>query len=428
MTQRDGSAPSPGSARPIDGWVNEQDGSPTGSAPRDGLGAQLPGPRLRLLCYVLRPMRSHYAGRRVLVTGHTGFKGSWLSLWLKELGADVFGYALDPATSPDLFTVARVGECVDDARGDVRDGAKLAARIEEVKPDFVFHLAAQPIVRASYDDPVLTMGTNVMGTVHLLDGVRRAGRACAVVIVTTDKCYEDTGGYACRETDRLGGSDPYSASKACAELVTSSYVRSFFGPTSNIRVASARAGNVIGGGDYAADRLIPDLVRSIQRKDTLVLRHPESIRPWQHVLEPLSGYLWLGALLAGKDGHRYVDGWNFGPSTDGFRTVLEIAQRATTQLGGHPIEVGNTDPSRHEMASLMLSTDKARRHLRWSPVWDIDRAVDETMAWYGAVFAGRDGREETSKQIAAFTKDAAARKVSWVETHRVGTQKEAHPG
>jgi CDP-glucose 4,6-dehydratase len=364
-------------------------------------------------------MRSHYAGRRVLVTGHTGFKGSWLSLWLKELGAEVFGYALDPVTTPNLFGQANLAGAVDDMRGDVRDADKLAARVEQVKPDLVFHLAAQPIVRASYDDPVFTMSTNVMGTVHLLDGVRRlAGKhPCAVVIVTTDKCYEETGGYACRETDRLGGSDPYSASKACAEIVTSSYVRSFFGESSNgrVRVGSARAGNVIGGGDYAADRLIPDLVRSIQRKDPLVLRHPESIRPWQHVLEPLSGYLWLGALLAGKDGHRFAEGWNFGPSTDGFRTVMEIAQRATEQLGGHPIEVGNVDPSRHEMPSLTLSTDKARRRLRWAPVWEVDRAVDETMAWYGAVSAGKNGREETSKQIAAFTKDAAMRKMPWVE-------------
>ena len=358
-------------------------------------------------------MQSHYAGRRVLVTGHTGFKGSWLCLWLKELGAEVFGYALDPATTPSLYTLASVGDLVDDMRADVRDGAKLAGRIESVKPDFVFHLAAQPIVRASYDDPVFTMSTNVMGTVHLLEAVRRAGRPCSVVIVTTDKVYEDTGGYACRETDRLGNSDPYSASKACAEIVTSSYVPSFFGDHTKIRVASARAGNVIGGGDYAVDRLIPDLVRSIQRKDPLVLRHPEAIRPWQHVLEPLSGYLWLGAQLASEEGRRFAEGWNFGPSTDGFRTVLEIARRATTHLGEHPIEVGEADPSRHEMPSLTLSTDKARRHLRWAPVWDIDRAVDETMAWYAAVASGKDGRQESSKQIAAFTKDAEARKLPW---------------
>jgi CDP-glucose 4,6-dehydratase len=358
-------------------------------------------------------MRSHYAGKRVLVTGHTGFKGSWLSLWLKELGADVYGYALDPISDPTLFDLAKLGSVVDDARGDIRDADRLAARIDAVRPDTIFHLAAQPIVRASYDDPVGTMSTNVMGTVNLLDGVRRAGRPCVVVIVTTDKCYEDTNGYACRETDPLGGADPYSASKACAEIVTSSYARSFFGPSSNVRVASARAGNVIGGGDYAVDRLIPDLVRSIQKKEPLRLRHPGAIRPWQHVLEPLSGYLWLAMSVATEGGHALCEPWNFGPSSDGFRTVLEIATRATNIFGAHPIEIGDADPLRHEMPSLTLSTDKVRRRLRWSPVWEIDRAVDETMLWYHAVASGQNARALTSKQIATFTEDATVRRLAW---------------
>lgn len=362
-------------------------------------------------------MRFCYSGRRVLVTGHTGFKGGWLSLWLKELGAEVFGYALAPNTTPNLFALADVAEVVDDARGDVRDGAKLASRVAAVQPDFVFHLAAQPIVRASYDDPVETVGTNVMGTVNLLDAVRRAGRPCTVIVVTTDKVYEDTHGYACRETDALGGSDPYSASKACAEIVTSSYARSFFGASSGIRVATARAGNVIGGGDFAADRLVPDLVRAIRAGDPLRLRNPASVRPWQHVLEPLSGYLWLAACLGGEGGERFGQGWNFGPSSDGFRTVLEIATRAARVLGAsgreHPIAIGDADPSRHEMPSLTLSTDKARRGLGWSPTWDIDRAVDETMQWYGASFAGQRGADVTSKQIAAFTEDAKAKRMSW---------------
>ncbi|HVJ94466.1 MAG TPA: CDP-glucose 4,6-dehydratase [Labilithrix sp.] len=358
-------------------------------------------------------MQSHFAGRRVLVTGHTGFKGSWLSLWLNELRARVFGYALDPATSPNMFDLAKLGELVDDSRGDVRDLSKLEARVSEAEPDFVFHLAAQPIVRASYDDPVGTMSTNVMGTVNVLEAVRRAKRACTVVIVTTDKCYEDTNGYAARETDPLGGSDPYSASKACAEIVTSSYVRSFFGPSSNVRVATARAGNVIGGGDFAPDRLLPDLVRSVQRKEPLRLRHPESVRPWQHVLEPLSGYLWLAARLAGPDGRSFAEGWNFGPSSDSFRTVLEIAKRASETLSDLPIEIGGADPDRHEMPSLTLSTDKARRRLRWAPVWEIDRAVDETMDWYRAVFAGKDARTESSRQIASFNEDAGKRRMPW---------------
>jgi CDP-glucose 4,6-dehydratase len=359
-------------------------------------------------------MRSHFDGRRVLVTGHTGFKGGWLSLWLKELGASVFGYALDPATSPNLFTLAGVADAVDDARGDVRDAHALMARVDQVKPDIVFHLAAQPIVRASYDDPVLTMSTNVMGTVNLLESVRRAARPCSVVVVTTDKCYEDTGGvYACRETDPLGGSDPYSASKACAEIVTASYARSFFGQASPVRVATARAGNVIGGGDYAVDRLVPDLVRSIQQKEALRLRNPDAVRPWQHVLEPLSGYLWLAACLAGEGGRRVAEAWNFGPSSESFRTVMEIATRATRLLDGHPIAVSGSDPSRREMPSLTLTTDKARRRLAWAPIWEIDRAVDETMEWYRAAFAGEDARAATLKQIATYTKDATAARLLW---------------
>jgi CDP-glucose 4,6-dehydratase len=371
-------------------------------------------------------MRSRFSGRRVLVTGHTGFKGSWLCLWLNTLGAKVYGYALDPNTDPNLFALAKVAHAVDDVRADVRDAEALAKRVREVKPEFVFHLAAQPLVRASYDDPAATMATNIMGTVNVLDAVRRADVACNVVIVTTDKVYEETQGYACRETDTLGGADPYSASKACAEIVTSSYVRSFFAASNGassrpvVRVATARAGNVIGGGDFATDRLVPDLVRAIRAKEALRLRHPESIRPWQHVLEPLSGYLWLASCLAGEDGAAFSEGWNFGPSSDGFRTVLEIATRASRVLGAaHPIEIGATDPSRHEMPSLTLSTDKARRRLRWSPVWNIDRAVDETMQWYHQVFSGEDGAATTLKQISEFTKNATERHMPWA-SERVG--------
>lgn len=364
-------------------------------------------------------MRSTYAGKRVLVTGHTGFKGGWLGLWLGELGARVYGYALEPEATPNLFTLARVGDVLDDARGDVRDRAALGARFAEVRPHFVFHLAAQPIVRASYDDPVDTMSTNVMGAVHVLDAVRRAGHPCAVVVVTSDKCYENTGqvfGY--RETDPLGGSDPYSASKACAELVTASYARSFFGDArANVRVATARAGNVIGGGDYATDRLLPDLIRAIQRGETLRLRHPESVRPWQHVLEPLSGYLWLGSQLASTEGDAFAGAWNFGPASEGFRTVLEIATRATELLRGEGITLGDADPTRREMSFLTLATDKARRQLGWSAVWNIDRAVDETVEWYRAVSAGRSGRDATLEQIRSYTNDAKAAGLRWARAH-----------
>lgn len=351
-------------------------------------------------------MRGHYAGKRVLVTGHTGFKGGWLSHWLNTLGAKVHGYALDPNTAPSLFELAGVGKVVDDARGDVRDLEKVVARVAEVKPDFLFHMAAQPIVRTSYDEPVYTFDTNVMGTVNVLEAVRRWGGPCSTVIITTDKVYEDTQGYACRETDPLGSADPYSASKACAEIVTSSYARSY----RQLKVATARAGNVIGGGDYAVDRLIPDLVRSLMKGEPLILRHPSAVRPWQHVLEPLSGYLLLGAKLA--DGEPVAEGWNFGPSSDSFRTVFEIATRAAQVLakeaGGHAIQIGEADPNRHEMPSLTLATDKARRRLGWKPVWAIDRAVDETMEWYRAVRAGKDAAEATAAQIAAYEKDANA--------------------
>lgn len=359
-------------------------------------------------------MRSTYAGKRVLLTGHTGFKGGWLGLWLADLGAHVFGYALDPATEPSLFELAQVGSAVDDARGDVRDWARLRARFEAVKPDFVFHLAAQPIVRASYDDPADTIGTNVMGTAHLLDAVRRSGRPCTVVVVTSDKCYENSGQvYGYRETDHLGGSDPYSASKACQEIVAASYAKSFFGESSGVRLATGRAGNVIGGGDFAVDRLVPDLVRAIQAGDTLRLRHPEAVRPWQHVLEPLSGYLWLGAQLASKDGACFGGGWNFGPSSEGFRTVLEIATRAVEMLNGKGISIGDADPTRKEMAFLTLATDKARRQLDWHAVWNIDRAVDETVAWHRDVMAGGRAREATLAQIERYTKDASAAGVRW---------------
>jgi CDP-glucose 4,6-dehydratase len=253
-----------------------------------------------------------------------------------------------------------------------------------------------------------------MGTVNVLEAVRRSGRPCVVVVVTTDKCYENNGSeYAYRETDALGGSDPYSASKACAELVASSYARSFF-ERARVRVATARAGNVIGGGDFATDRLIPDLVRAIRAKEPLSLRNPDAVRPWQHVLEPLAGYLWLAARLAGDDGDAFVGPWNFGPPSSGFRTVLEIATRATEVLEGHPIAIGAPDPLRKEMPFLTLATDKARRRLGWRSVWDGDRGVDETMAWYRDVLLrGGSGRDSTLAQIRAYTSEAAGERLAW---------------
>jgi CDP-glucose 4,6-dehydratase len=258
------------------------------------------------------------------------------------------------------------------------------------------------------------MSTNVMGTVNLLEAIRRSGLSPVVVVVTTDKCYENTGQvYGYRETDPLGGTDPYSASKACAEIVTASYAKSFFGDRA--RVATGRAGNVIGGGDCGADRLVPDLVRAIQKGEPLRLRHPEAVRPWQHVLEPLSGYLWLASRLAAD--RAFAGAWNFGPASEG-RTVMEVAERGVEVLGGKGIVVGDADPSRREMAFLTLATDKAKRLLEWSAIWDIDRAVDETMRWYRDVAAGANAREAMRAQIHAYTSDAKARGLRWTESAR----------
>jgi len=360
-------------------------------------------------------MRSSYEGKRVLVTGHTGFKGGWLSLWLSELGARVFGYSLAPTTTPNLFSQARLAATLDDARGDIRDRSGVADRLDAVKPDFVFHLAAQSLVRPSYDDPVGTMETNVMGTVNVLDAVRRAGRRCVVVVVTTDKCYENTGqlhGY--RETDPLGGADPYSASKACAEIVTSAFTRSFFHSAhAEMRVATGRAGNVIGGGDYATDRLLPDLVRATEAGAPLQLRLPDAVRPWQHVLEALSGYLWLGAQLASDHGRELVGGWNFAPESGEGQTVLDIAKHAIRVLGRGEIEIGEPDPSRSEKAVLTLSADKARRELGWSATWDVTRAVEETMHWYRAVSAGTPAHDVSLSQIRSYVSHAKARGLGW---------------
>jgi len=351
----------------------------------------------------------------VLVTGHTGFKGGWLSLWLHELGARVFGYSLAPTTTPNLFEQARLGETLDDARGDVRDRRGVASRVAAVQPDFVFHLAAQSLVRPSYDDPVGTMETNVMGTVNVLDAVRCARRPCVVVVVTTDKCYENTGqlhGY--RETDPLGGADPYSASKACAEIVTSAFTRSFFAAgRAHIRVATGRAGNVIGGGDYAPDRLLPDLVRAIDAGTPLHLRLPDAVRPWQHVLEALSGYLWLGAQLASERGHELVGGWNFAPAPDERQTVLDIAKHAIRVFGRGEIEIGAPDPTRSEKAILTLAADKARGELGWSATWDVAHAVEETMQWYRSVSTGMPARDVSLAQIRSYVSDARAHGLVW---------------
>lgn len=341
-----------------------------------------------------------WQGKRVLVTGHTGFKGSWLCLWLQSLGADVTGLALAPASGPAMFESARVGEAMRSLIGDIRDPAAVRAAFDASDPEIVFHLAAQALVRTSYDDPVDTFATNVVGTATVLDAARRPS-VRAVVSVTSDKCYENREwprGY--REDDPMGGHDPYSASKGCAELVTASFRRSFFSDSSSASVASARAGNVIGGGDWATDRLIPDMVRAFSIGEPVVIRRPDAVRPWQHVLEPLSGYLLLAERLF-ITGDDYAEPFNFGPLDDDARPVLSIVERMAARWGaGATWRVDDSGP--HEANMLKLDCSKARAQLGWSPRLSLDGALDWLVDWYRADLAGADMHRTTLEQIDRF--------------------------
>jgi len=333
-------------------------------------------------------LTDHYQGKRVLVTGHTGFKGSWLCEWLLALGAEVYGFALQPPTNPSLFDQLELGGRI--ARhhiGDVRDAQAMGEFVRETRADFVFHLAAQPLVRLSYAQPVETFSTNVMGTVHLLEAVRLAARPCTVVAVTTDKCYENREWlHAYREEDAMGGFDPYSASKGAAELVIAAYRRSFFQEASGIRLGSGRAGNVIGGGDWAADRIVPDCVRALQRGEAIAVRNKVATRPWQHVLEPLSGYLLLGTALAGNKAlpfpaNAYASGFNFGPGLESNQTVAALVQEVLQHWQGSWQDC--SDPAApHEAVKLNLATDKAFHLLNWQPRWNFATTVAKTMSWY----------------------------------------------
>lgn len=348
------------------------------------------------------PFGGAWAGRRVLVTGHTGFKGAWLSLWLKRLGAEVSGFALAPEGDRHLYGALRLDEVVSSRLGDVRDPAAVEAALRESRPDFIFHLAAQPLVLRSYAAPLDTFSVNILGTAHVLEAVRRIGGVKATVVVTTDKVYEDPDAPRPRgEADPLGGHDPYSSSKAAAELVSASYRRSF-----NMALATARAGNVVGGGDWAADRLLPDCARAFAAGRTAVVRNPRSVRPWQHVLEPLSGYLALGARLLGSPGE-FGGAWNFGPEADSV-TVAEVADIAAQSWGGGASWDEGESNGPHEAAALRLDSSKARSKLGWRPVWDARRAVTEAMRWYQAAEKpGFDARGCTEAQIAAYASDAA---------------------
>jgi CDP-glucose 4,6-dehydratase len=327
---------------------------------------------------------SHWKGRRVFLTGHTGFKGGWMALWLSSLGARVRGYALDPSTTPNLFTAADIGSRIEDIRGDIRDAAALDRAMLDFAPEVVFHMAAQPLVRLSYQDPIGTFETNVIGTARVLDAVRRTPSVRAVVSVTTDKCYENHEWiWPYRETDPLGGHDPYSASKACAEIVSASFRRSFFAPDRKVALATARAGNVIGGGDWSTDRLIPDLVRGFLSGEPVRIRRPHSIRPWQHVLEPLKGYLTLADKLLTPDAVNYSTAYNFGPADEDARPVSWIADRMVHFWGNNATWVLDEDPNApHEATYLKLDTSRARQELAWTPKLRLEMALDWLVTWY----------------------------------------------
>ena len=340
-----------------------------------------------------------YAGRRVFVTGHTGFKGAWLTRWLLDLGAEVTGYSLAPDTTPSLFDQLGLASQLRHHVADVRDLARLSAALKESAPEVVFHLAAQPLVRRSYDEPTLTLETNVMGTANVLEAVRAAGHPCAVVMVTSDKCYENREQlYGYREDEPMGGHDVYSMSKGAAELVIASWRRSFFPPATlarhGVAVASGRAGNVIGGGDQAADRIIPDCVRALTRGAPIAVRNPDAVRPWQHVLEPLGGYLLLGARLRGVGTDtpaRFCEGFNFGPQTEATRPVRDVVRALIAAWGDGSWEDQSNPDAVHEAKLLRLSIEKAWARLGWSPRWDFERTIAETARWYRAWHEGASG-------------------------------------
>ncbi|MDB5619766.1 CDP-glucose 4,6-dehydratase [Tardiphaga sp.] len=350
---------------------------------------------------------SFWAGKRVFLTGHTGFKGSWLSIWLKHLGANVTGFALAPPSHPSLFEVAQVANGMTSIIGDIRDARTLQEALVSARPEIVIHMAAQPIVRLSYHEPVETYATNVMGLVHLFEAVRKSPGIRAVVNVTSDKCYENKEwlwGY--RESEPMGGHDPYSSSKGCAELVTAAYRRSFFNEenyaTHGIALASARAGNVIGGGDWAADRLIPDMMRAIEAGRPVAIRNPHAIRPWQHVLEPLSGYLALAEKLH-THGPAFAEGWNFGPAESDARPVQWIVEQLTTMWGdGASWQLDTAEGQPHEAHYLKLDCSKSRMLLNWQPKWSLNQALHMITDWHKCALQGDDMYAKTLGQIQIF--------------------------
>ncbi len=341
-------------------------------------------------------------GKRVFLTGHTGFKGSWLSLWLIKMGAEVKGFSLAPPSTPSLFCVAGLDKTMDSDEGDIRNLTVLAESMKAFNPDIVIHMAAQSLVRLSYHEPIATYATNVMGTAHVLEAARRCQNLRAIVNITTDKCYENREwewGY--RENEPMGGHDPYSNSKGCAELVTAAYRNSFFNGADAPALASARAGNVIGGGDWAADRLIPDILRAFSENQAVIVRNPQATRPWQHVLEPLSGYLVLAQALW-EGGKPFAEGWNFGPKDEDAKPVDWILDRMVQAWGGGASWQLDTNANPHEAKYLKLDISKAHARLHWSPTWSLDTTLDKIVAWHRAWLSHDDMANHTMSEINAY--------------------------
>jgi CDP-glucose 4,6-dehydratase len=345
-----------------------------------------------------------WQGKRVFLTGHTGFKGSWLALWLSHMGAVVKGFSLAPPTTPSLFEVANIKSIVDSELGDIRNAELISKSMSEFNPDIVIHMAAQSLVRLSYVDPVTTYSTNVMGTLHVLEAARKCSKLRAIVNVTTDKCYENREwewGY--REHEPMGGHDPYSNSKGCVELMTSAYRQSFFNHPESAALASARAGNVIGGGDWALDRLIPDILRAFENNRPVIIRNPQSTRPWQHVLEPLSGYLVLAQNLY-QSGHTFAEGWNFGPRDDDVKPVEWILDKMVSTWGqGASWQLDSGDHP-HEAKYLKLDISKAHTHLHWSPTWNLESTLHKIVLWHRAWLAQENMNSYSLREIDDYMK------------------------
>ncbi len=359
-----------------------------------------------------------YKGKKILVTGHTGFKGSWITLWLKELGAEVIGYSLEPPTNPSLFEILKLDREIIHIIGDVRDEKKLKEIFKKYKPEIVIHMAAQPLVRHSYINPKETYETNIIGTLNVFEAVRETDSVKVVINVASDKCYQNKEWvYGYREDDSMGGYDPYSSSKGCAELLTTAYRHSFFNPkdygkTHNVALASVRAGNVIGGGDWATDRLIPDCIRALSKKGIIYIRNPQAIRPWQYVLEPLSGYLWLGSLLW-TNPTKYSEGWNFGPNDEDILTVEEIVKRVIHIWGEGSYKI-NQDKDFYESKLLKLDISKAHFYLKWKPVCNIEFALEETVNWYKEYFNNPQNiYQYTLQQLYNYIDSAKKKNLIW---------------